>query len=283
MTPENRAFLRAICDAPHDDLPRLVYADFLEESEHPELVARAHFIRAQIAMEQLTTSDLEYHAFAGVAERCLDMFGDNWAWDLPRWFREECKFTYRRGFPEVVTAVVGSLMRNGTELREATPICDLRLEQEWISAGSFDLIPQLAGVTALRLGPGLSDHVVDLTEIPEDDEHADETPGDFNHPMLGELIRCRLLCNVAVLDLSQNQLTNDWAVRFVSALPTAAFAESLRELDLSMNFHLTDAAANLFATTPAFENLTRLRIRDTGITRAGETMLKRRFGSRVQV
>ena len=50
---EHLPFLRAICADPADDLPRLVYADFLEESGDPDQIARAHFIRAQIALTQL--------------------------------------------------------------------------------------------------------------------------------------------------------------------------------------------------------------------------------------
>jgi uncharacterized protein (TIGR02996 family) len=41
---EHESFLRAIYDAPEDDTPRLVYADFLEENGEPE---RAELIRTQ--------------------------------------------------------------------------------------------------------------------------------------------------------------------------------------------------------------------------------------------
>jgi uncharacterized protein (TIGR02996 family) len=47
---EQEAFLRAIFDAPDDDTPRLVYADFLEEHGEPE---RAEFIRVQCELARL--------------------------------------------------------------------------------------------------------------------------------------------------------------------------------------------------------------------------------------
>ena len=47
---EHQPFLAAIAASPDDDLPRLVYADYLEESGVPGRVARAHFIRKQIEM-----------------------------------------------------------------------------------------------------------------------------------------------------------------------------------------------------------------------------------------
>lgn len=43
-TTEEQAFLRTIFEFPHDDVPRLVFADWLEENGHP---ARAEFIRLQ--------------------------------------------------------------------------------------------------------------------------------------------------------------------------------------------------------------------------------------------
>jgi len=43
--PEHESFLRCIFDCPEDDLPRLVYADFLEENGEPE---RAALIREQV-------------------------------------------------------------------------------------------------------------------------------------------------------------------------------------------------------------------------------------------
>jgi len=42
MTADERALIQAIIAAPDDDLPRLVYADWLEEHGRPE---RAEFIR----------------------------------------------------------------------------------------------------------------------------------------------------------------------------------------------------------------------------------------------
>jgi uncharacterized protein (TIGR02996 family) len=44
------AFLQAILDAPADDTPRLVYADWLEEHGQPD---RGEFIRVQCALARL--------------------------------------------------------------------------------------------------------------------------------------------------------------------------------------------------------------------------------------
>lgn len=52
MTDE-RALLAAIWDNPHDDLPRLVYADWLDETGEPAKVARAEFIRVQCELAKM--------------------------------------------------------------------------------------------------------------------------------------------------------------------------------------------------------------------------------------
>jgi len=51
MTDDEAAFLARIREEPDADLPRLVFADYLEEQGHE---ARAHFIRAQIELASLT-------------------------------------------------------------------------------------------------------------------------------------------------------------------------------------------------------------------------------------
>jgi uncharacterized protein (TIGR02996 family) len=56
MNPE-AAFLRAIAENPDEDLPRLLYADWLEEQGSAEEQARAEFIRLQCALEAMSPAD----------------------------------------------------------------------------------------------------------------------------------------------------------------------------------------------------------------------------------
>ena len=48
------ALLAAVCDAPEDDLPRLAYADWLEEQGDPD---SADFIRVQCRLAPLADDD----------------------------------------------------------------------------------------------------------------------------------------------------------------------------------------------------------------------------------
>src|SRR4051795_7636039 len=72
---DDDAFLRAIIDNPDDDVPRLVYADYLDEHGDPE---RAEFIRAQCAVERLPPSDPE-------CDRLYDRSEDLLAANRERW------------------------------------------------------------------------------------------------------------------------------------------------------------------------------------------------------
>jgi uncharacterized protein (TIGR02996 family) len=68
---DDAAFLRAICEAPFDDGPRLVYADALDERSDP----RGEFIRVQCELARLEESGWRAEAMTG---RCRDEadFGD---------------------------------------------------------------------------------------------------------------------------------------------------------------------------------------------------------------
>ncbi len=56
MSPSD-ALYRAVCAAPHDDLPRLVFADWLEENGRSE---RAEFIRVQCRLANASPADADY-------------------------------------------------------------------------------------------------------------------------------------------------------------------------------------------------------------------------------
>ena len=76
MTTED-ALLAAIWESPHDDLPRLVYADFLDESGDPAKAARAEFIRVQCELAKLSGREDERWVPLKSAEmRLLKRYGD---------------------------------------------------------------------------------------------------------------------------------------------------------------------------------------------------------------
>ena len=70
MNPEP-AFLQAIREAPNDDAPRLIYADWLEEQGGAARKARADFIRAQCRLAQLPEDDPARNALEEEAANLL--------------------------------------------------------------------------------------------------------------------------------------------------------------------------------------------------------------------
>src|SRR4051794_9100035 len=55
-TAHDEAFLEAIREAPEDNVPRLIYADWLSEQSDPVLVARGELIRVQCQLAGLPES-----------------------------------------------------------------------------------------------------------------------------------------------------------------------------------------------------------------------------------
>src|SRR5947209_1243012 len=100
---KDETFLEAIRSSPEDDHLRLVYADWLEEHG---AVARAEFIRLQIALDGLTWFDAR--RFCGNLRLQQILAGDpeQWDEDLPAWARvvsDTARYlSYRRGMPSII-------------------------------------------------------------------------------------------------------------------------------------------------------------------------------------
>jgi uncharacterized protein (TIGR02996 family) len=126
MTQEE-AFLQAICESPGDDVPRLVYADWLEEHGGPEGAARAEFIRVQVERARLPAGDPRQEVLQVRQGQLSAAHGAAWRAQLPRlpginWQR------FWRGF--VSGADVGAwkhYRRHAAALFAATPVQFLRL------------------------------------------------------------------------------------------------------------------------------------------------------------
>src|SRR5687768_16014249 len=80
MTNDGAALFRAVCEKPADDTPRLVYADWLEESGDPD---RAEFIRLQCEAWNLCPGYPTETARRVRASVLLRTHGDRWYGELP--------------------------------------------------------------------------------------------------------------------------------------------------------------------------------------------------------
>src|SRR5262249_5399637 len=99
--PGSEPFLRAICENPADDAPRLVYADWLDEKGESE---RAEFIRVQVWLARADEEGEDSLAWQS-RERALRKHREaTWRDELPslsgiQWQR------FRRGFVDRVSVM----------------------------------------------------------------------------------------------------------------------------------------------------------------------------------
>ena len=73
---QHEAFLHAILEAPEDDAPRLVYADWLDDHGQP---ARAEFIRLQCALAKLPPDAPQRPEMRQREEELLSLHSWEWA------------------------------------------------------------------------------------------------------------------------------------------------------------------------------------------------------------
>src|SRR5579872_1801348 len=113
---EHAGFLKAICDNPEDDTPRLVYADWLDE--HGD-TARAEFIRVQCQLARSNVPTGKLHRLRR-REREL-LLEHEMAWTAPlHGLVQRARFV--RGFPERITVMAEDFLGHGRKLFRLTPV-----------------------------------------------------------------------------------------------------------------------------------------------------------------
>src|SRR5689334_24640555 len=94
---DHDGLLRAVCESPDDDLPRLAYADWCDENGRPE---RAEFIRAQIEQARLSEDDPRHEELGRRADELFAAHKEDWLQGLRPGRRHA--FSMSRGFVEGV-------------------------------------------------------------------------------------------------------------------------------------------------------------------------------------
>jgi uncharacterized protein (TIGR02996 family) len=84
---DEKALLAAIWSEPHEDTPRLAYADWLQETGLEANVARAEFIRLQCELAMLSEDDRRFRVARAAANKLLKAWGHVWKAHLPRAIR----------------------------------------------------------------------------------------------------------------------------------------------------------------------------------------------------
>src|SRR5262245_42219655 len=102
------ALLASCVEDPEDDVPRLVYADWLEEQGQSE---RAEFIRAQIQLARDPDDSPERRALAFRARELLDQHEEEWIPRSPPLPDVALEWSFRRGFVEHILVEANDLRR----------------------------------------------------------------------------------------------------------------------------------------------------------------------------
>jgi len=171
FTDHDEAFLQTVCANPADDAPRLIYADYLEETGDPVRVARAEFIRLQCQLEAL--ADHEPHRQAMQQREAVLLAAYLRKWNGPVHRRLQAGplrnqvharrtllqgWCYRRGFIGEIRAQAVAVVHHAPVLAGIGPLETFRL---WGIAGHGPALAQssllLQAQTIDLLDPELPD------------------------------------------------------------------------------------------------------------------------------
>jgi uncharacterized protein (TIGR02996 family) len=250
------ALLKAVASAPDDDLPRLVYADWLEEHGRPD---RAEFIRLQIA--ELTAESWAVRSECRTAaKRLLDNHHEAWFRELPRWVRQwyadgSNRVQYRRGFVEEVVTIGSHFLRFGPQLLDRTPLVSLRLRELRGVRRELAGCPWLGRVPRLNLA---SEHLGLVGAV--------------------ALARNRHLHGVRELKLSGCWLGDDGVRALTDSEPLAG----LQQIDLGWN-NLTLAAVKALRGARFFRPGVRIDLSNNQQLRGHEDRIRGWLGDRATV
>jgi len=290
METEDAALWRAVVAAPHDDAPRLIYADWLEENGSPE---RAEFIRVQCRLARLDADAAERPTLDHRERQLWLKHKSAWRARLPARMRA---FPFRRGFvhPKEVltpkqfrqlgdTALAPAPLRDvRLKVRDAESLAGLAdsgrlerlsgLELDWSglepsALSEFLATPGLANVRDLALlgGPYSPDHLQAVTKSPVAGQLTQLAVRSV--PSLGPdgaevLAAAEELRRLEVLELVNCGL-RDAGLR---ALVNSAHLPSLKELRVPYNWLTASAVRALFEC----RHLRGLRVLDLGYNHLGD-------------
>jgi uncharacterized protein (TIGR02996 family) len=242
---DREALLAAIRAAPDDDLPRLIFADWIEENpsaalpeEQASVGARAAFIRAQI---EAARAEPHSPAARAAEERAAALLTDDTrdAWSAA--IRHQVlDYAFHRGFVEHVTVNAAVFAEIAKDLFESEPIRSLRLVRPAPSRSEYEVllqplfeVPQLAQLRALDLQSVelLHDDCMNLAESPHLAQLTDLCLRDnpIFPPWLNDVLASDLWPSLTALDLSEVPHLGPTIARTFSKLEHRRF----RKIDFS--------------------------------------------------
>ena len=255
-TPVEAALLRSICATPADDLPRLVYADWLEENGRSE---RAEFIRLQIGLSEYWPLS----AHKKRADRIEELFNAHklsWLQEIPKWarYRSYSHITsanYSRGFIRDLCINTSPFLQFGWQVLDRIPLQTISF------VNAEKMLPQLAKCPWLGRLPALDFSYMCLKN--------DTFAALAGSPFLRTVNEINLRCS-------------DVTDRGATALANSRFLRSLKVLNLGLN-NISIGAVKVMAHSPNLQNLEQLDLTRNRQLRGHEYRIEDWFGKRVVI
>ena len=264
---EHAAFIEEILDHPHDDGPRMIYADWLVEQGDP----RGEFIQLQCLRESLPKDDPQSRKLRTRELELLREHEDTWLGPV-RDLAE--KWEFRRGFVSAVRLSTQKFLKTAGKLVRLAPIDDLTLRVGGSRVKKLAACPQLGQIRALtlkklRLEDGGMEILAASPHLSQIRALALQNAGltDFGMEIVAS---CPDLSNLDTLDLYSNRI----GPRGVQSLADSPFIRRLRSLDLTENW-IESAGVSALAQSPIVEHLKTLMLGGTRISTEGVAALGR--------
>jgi uncharacterized protein (TIGR02996 family) len=212
--------LEDILANPSDDVPRLIYADWLDDHGGPSEQARAELIRLQITLASLRSGDERRPEFEAQERRLRKRHERQWLGDL----REHVHaWQFARGFVVHLALDASALLRCHDEIARTHPIHSLRLTnaRERGILASLAEKPLLARLRALDLSNNClgradveamlnSPHLAHLEELRFNDN-------PYGYDAILAVVESRELAQLRTLEMRRNNLTETTAVRLADS------------------------------------------------------------------
>lgn len=237
---DEQPFLDAIFDRYTDDRPRLVYADFLDDSGEPE---RAELIRVQLALSRLSEDDPRR---PGLCDRQAELLTRNRAAWTAHLAGLVVSVDFRRGIPDSASVDAQTFIEQGEELFQRLRVRRLRLLDAAPVAAKLAVSPLLGEVRELDL-----------------------CSAELGTAGVAALVRSPFLKNLDALDLGFNGLDDTGVV----ALARSSNLPNLTALALNDNDRITGDGLVALSESPFFAGLTTLDISGNDIGETGISAL----------
>src|SRR5579885_2432380 len=249
LMTDRDAFLRAICDRPDDDTPRLVFADWLEEHGESK---RAEFIRTQVEMGQAEEFGPRWRVLDKLQRKLPEVTRASWSQGLDGLGVLNVKF--RRGFPDEVTVYSKRFVAEYEELFTAAPIRRVKFASLTAAQGNVPLAELLRCPALARL------RGLDLANTPLTEEAVEQLAG------------CEHLRGLRELTLSAEGLTPDAGRTLIRSKNLEGLTDLAFVGQLEADVYGNGLVAAL-AGEPGFRRIARLSVRSAGLGPAGAEAL----------